>query len=79
MIGSLLYIIIITRLDIVFVILRLARFNYKLGEEYYKDINRVLAYLYNIRFLALSLGREDLFEAYSNALFVNNILDRKSF
>ena len=49
-----------------------------LGPKYEEVANRVLYYLYVTRFLALKLGRLDKFEIYSNALFANNTLNRRS-
>jgi len=77
-IGFLLYVVVITRLDIAFAVSRLARFIMNLGLEYEEIVNRVLYYLYVIRFLALKLGGLDKFEIYSDALFANNTFDRRS-
>jgi hypothetical protein len=68
-----------TRLDIIFVTLRLTRFLINLSKEYYVATNRVLLYLNKIKSLALKLRKGDYLKVVSNVLFTDNTLNRKSF
>ena len=77
-IGSLLYIVVITRLNIAFVVSQLSRFIINPRIKYYKGVDWVLLYLKNTRALVLQFGGDDYFQVASNALFVDNLINRKS-
>ena len=68
----------ITRLDVAFAGLRLARFLINPGPLYYKVADKVINYLVNIKDLTLYFGGFDDLEVVSNASFADNTLDRKS-
>ena len=67
-------------LDITFLVSRLAKFLQNLSLAYLIKINRLLTYLYNIRFLALKYSIIILYEinqvlkAVFNASFTDNTL-----
>ena len=67
-----------TRPDIVFVVLRLARFLINPCPLYHKVINKVINYLVSKKDLTLYFGGFNNLEVVSDALFANNTLDRKS-
>ena len=67
-----------TRPDVAFAVSRLARFLINPGPLYHKVADRVINYLTSIKNLALYFGGFNNLEVVSNALFINNILDRKS-
>ena len=68
-----------TRPDVAFIVLQLARFLINPGLLHHKVANKVISYLARIKNLALHFGGFDNLEVVSDALFVNNTLDRKSF
>ena len=67
-----------TRPDVAFAVSRLARFLINPGPLYHKVADRVINYLASIKNLTLYFGGFDDLEVVSNALFVDNTLDRKS-
>ena len=69
---------VITRPDIAFTVLRLARFLINPGLLYNKVTDKVIGYLIGIKDLALHFRGFNNFEVVSNALFADNTLDRKS-
>ena len=69
---------VITRPDVVFVVLRLARFLINPGPLYYKVIDKVINYLISIKDLALYFGGSNNLKVVSDVLFTDNTLDRKS-
>src|SRR5688572_8536196 len=75
--GSILYIAIITRLDIVFTALKLSRHNYNPRPLHDFAADRVLKYLKETRRFALQFGGLDTFEIFTDASFADNP-DRKS-
>ena len=77
-IRSLLYIVVITRLDIAFVVSQLSRFIINPRIKHHEGADQVLLYLKNTRALALQFGGDDHFRVASNASFVDNSIDRKS-
>ena len=66
---------VITRLDMAFAILRLARFLINPGPLYHKVANKVINYLISIKNLALYFGGFNDLEVVSNILFADNTLD----
>ena len=70
--------VVITRPDMAFMVLRLARFLINLGPLYHKVIDKVINYLTSIKNLALYFGGFNNLEIISNILFADNTLDRKS-
>jgi hypothetical protein len=74
-IGSLLYIAVITRLDIAFAVSRLSRFIMNPGTKHHEGANQVLHYLKNTRSLALQYRRDDHFQVASDASFADNSID----
>src|SRR5271170_5132927 len=77
-IGSLLYIAVITRLDVAFAVSRLSRFITNPGPKHHEGADQVLHYLKHTRSLALQYGGEDHFRVASDASFADNSIDRKS-
>ena len=77
-IGSILFPAVNTRVDISFVVSRLARFNLNPSETHHKAANRVIHYLLGTMHHSLTLGGGDTLETYSDASFADNSLDRKS-
>jgi len=76
--DSILFAIIITRLDVTFAASRLARFNQNPRDSHHKVTDQVIQYLYISKSRALRY--EDNFRAHlfiyaSDALFANNMLD----
>ena len=69
---------IITRPDITFTTSRLARFLTNPSPTHIKTVNRVINYLRSIKTLRLKFGGGDELEIVLNALFTNNIINRKS-
>ena len=69
---------VITRPDMVFAVLRLARFLINPGLLYYKVINKVISYLISIKNLALYFGGFNNLEVVSDVLFADNTLNRKN-
>ena len=78
--GSVIYLASTIRLDIAFSVSRLAKFLQNLLLAYLVEINRLLTYLYNIRFLALEFSTITLYKinqvlkATSNTSFTDNTL-----
>ena len=68
-----------TRLNITFTVLRLTRFLINPGPLYHKITNKIINYLTSTKNLALYFGGSNNLEVINNALFTDNILDRKSF
>ena len=68
----------ITRPDMAFTVSRLARFLINPGPLHHKIIDKVINYLASIKDLTLYFGGFNNLEVVSDALFVNNTLDRKS-
>jgi len=79
-VGSVTYLAFITCLDVAFLISRLAKFLQNLLPAYLAEINRLLTYLYNIRFLALKYSIiipykiNQFLKAAFDASFTNNAL-----
>ena len=67
-----------TRPDIAFAVLRLTRFLINPGPLHHKITDKVINYLTSTKNLTLYFGGFNNLEVASNALFVNNTLDRKS-
>ena len=67
-----------TRPDIIFIILRLARFLINPGPLYYKVVNKIINYLASIKDLILCFRGFNNLEVVSNALFADNTLDQKN-
>ena len=67
-----------TRIDIAFAVLRLARFLTNPSPEHHAAADKVLRYLYRYRRLGLQLGGADDFLVATDASFADNTLDRKS-
>ena len=65
----------ITRLNIAFAVLRLARFLINPGPLYHKVADRVINFLVSIKDLALYFGGFNNLEVVSNALFADNTLN----
>ena len=80
--GSILFAAIITRPNVAFVASRLARFNTNPSDIHHKAIDRTIQYLYGTKEKALRYEGDDneahSFIYVSDALFVDNTLDRKS-
>lgn len=78
-IGSLLFDIIATRLDIAFPVSFLSRFNQWPEHQYYKVANRAFYYLFSMQDYYIHYREEGqkffLFIYTNNAVFNNNILD----
>ena len=68
---------VITRPDMAFTVLKLARFLINLGPLYHKVVNKVINYLASIKNLALYFGGFNNLKVVNNALFANNTLDLK--
>ena len=68
-----------TRPDMAFTVLRLARFLINPGPLHHKVTNKLIGYLISIKDLTLYFGGFNDLKVVSDALFVNNTLDRKSF
>ena len=62
-----------------FTVSRLARFLINPGPLHHKIANKVIDYLVGIKNLALHFEGFNNLEVVSNALFADNILDRKNF
>jgi len=77
-IGSLMYLAVMTRPDIAFAVSRLSRFLVNPGPEHHKAAIRVIIYLKTYRNLGLQLGHDKHFEIASDASFADNTIDRKS-
>ena len=81
-IGFILFTIITTWPDVTFAASWLARFNMNPGEIHYKTADRTIQYLYGTKGKVLRYGDDNnkacSFICASDALFVNNMLDRKS-
>ena len=77
-IGSILYVAIFTRPDIIFAAARLSRHNCHLGRIYQEVIDRVIRYLYKTRFRCIRYGYEleaTFYVCMSDASFADNTLD----
>ena len=77
-VGSLLYAVVIIRLDIAFIVSRLAHFTTNPGLEYQYTADRVLNYLDQHNRWALQLDGSDELYTTSNSAFADNTLDCKS-
>ena len=77
--GSILYVIIITKLDVAFIVSRLSRYYYNPSLEYQRAANKVLYYFFITIDLALFFKKEDTLRIILNSSFINNSLNRKSF
>jgi len=77
-IGSLMDLAVMTRLDIAFAVSRLSRFLVNPGPEHRKTAIRVIIYLRSHRNLGLQLGHGEDFEIATDASFADNTIDRKS-
>jgi len=79
-IGSATYPASTTQLDVAFSVSKLAKFLQNPSPAYLAEINRLLTYLYNTRYLALKFSTITLYKinqvlkAASNASFTNNAL-----
>ena len=69
---------VITRPDIAFTVLRLARFLINPGPLHHKVANKVISYLASIKNLALHFGGFDNLKVVNDVLFADNTLDQKS-
>ena len=70
--------VVTTRPDMAFTVLRLIRFLINPGLLYYKIANKVIGYLINIKNLALYFGDFNNLEVVNDTLFADNTLDRKN-
>ena len=70
---------VITRPDMAFTVLRLARFLINPGPLHHKVADKVIGYLASIKDLTLYFRGFDNFEVVSDILFADNTLDWKSF
>ena len=81
-IGSLLFAAIATRPDIAFAVLRLSRFNQRLGHKHHKAADRVFHYLFATQDHCIRYGGDvqdfSSFVCASDASFGDNTLDQKS-
>lgn len=77
-IESLLYAVIITWIDIVFMIFWLVRFLTNSSSEHHSTADCVLHYLYRYQSLALKLGGADNFLVVMDASFADNLMNQKS-
>ena len=80
-IGLILYTAISTRPDIAFAAARLSRQNCRPGRKHQEAANKIIKYLYRIRFRCIRYGHESeatSFVCASDASFADNTLDRKS-
>ena len=69
---------IITRLDVAFAVLRLARFLINPGPLHHKVTDKMINYFISIKDLVLHFGGFNTLQVVNNALFMDNTLDRKS-
>ena len=69
---------IITRLNIIFAILKLLRFFTNPSPIYVQMVNKVINYLLSTRTLKLKFGGGDKLKIITDASFTDNISDRKS-
>jgi hypothetical protein len=82
--GSILYVAIMTRPDVAFLVSRLARFNQNPTSEHHDAVNQVIHFLYGMKHMAIYYGRDtrqkgaQVFICAGNALFTDNTEDRKS-
>jgi hypothetical protein len=81
-IGSLIYPAIITRPDIAFAVSVLSQFNQNPSPQHLAEADRVIAYLYHSRYLAIEYSnehpRQEVFQAASDASFADDQETRKS-
>ena len=70
--------VIITRLNIIFVILKLLYFRTNPSPIYIKMVNKVINYLLNIYILKFKFGGGNKLKIIINASFTDNISYRKS-
>ena len=70
--------VVTTRPDVAFTVLRLARFLINPGPLYHKVANTVINYLTSIKDLTLYFGGFNNLEVVSKLLFADNTLNRKS-
>jgi hypothetical protein len=81
-IGSLIYPAIITRPDVAFAVSILSQFNQNPSPQHTMEADRVIAYLYHSRYLALEYSneqpRQEVFQAASDASFADDQETRKS-
>ena len=70
--------VIIIRLNIVFVILKLLNFLTNPSPIYIQAVNKVINYLLSIYILGFKFGRGDKSEIIINASFTDDIYDQKS-
>ena len=70
--------VIITRLNIVFIILKLLRFFTNPSLIYIQMVNKIINYLLNIRILKFKFGGKDKLEIVKDISFANNINNRKN-
>ena len=69
---------IITRLNIIFAILKLLYFFINPNPIYIQVVNKVINYLLNIRILKFKFGGGDKLKIVTDAFFMDNISDRKN-
>lgn len=80
LIGSLLYLSILTRPDISYAVCYLSQFNNSYGETHWKHAKRVLKYLQCTKHVGLKYVKDNLdLIGYVDADWASNPLDRKSF
>lgn len=80
LIGSLMYLAVLTRHDISFTVGFLRQFNTNHNESHWKCAKRILKYLKGTRNLRLEFNKDDTnLEGFADADWASNVLDRKSY
>ncbi|CAH2098391.1 unnamed protein product [Euphydryas editha] len=80
LIGSLLYLSILTRPDILYVVCYLSQFNNNFNETHWKHVKRILKYLKKTKNYGLKYVKDEHdLVGYVDADWASNSLDRKSF
>ena len=80
-IGSLNYLVIISRPDIVYVVSKLSQFNNRPTPEYYQAVKRVMRYLKGTSSLAITYGNNKdsvKLQGFSDASYGDDLHDRRS-
>ena len=77
-IGSLLYMVIIIRLNIIFIILKLLYFFTNPSLIYIQMVNKIINYLLSIYILRFKFGGGDKLKIITDAFFMDDINDRKN-
>ena len=76
--GFLLYVVIITRLNIIFAILKLLHFFINPSPRYIQIVNKVINYLLGTYTLRFKFGGGDKLKIITDASFMNDINNQKS-